>query len=403
MNNNLRSKLLLTCFLVIIMILSCQKPYLPPVVSSPGSYLVVEGAISGGGSMPTTIKLSNTVNLANTRISNPVTGATLVVENDQNSNLTLSEIAPGTYASSLPALDNARKYRLRIITKDKKEYLSDFVAVVNAPPIDSVSFKIVNNGVNIYSNTHDPKNITRYYRWDFQETWIIHANYFSYFKSNGDTVLSRDLVNDNIYQCWQSDTSSNIILNSSAKLTQDVIIDNPINFIKSTSEKLGTKYSILVRQYALTAEGYTFWENLKKNTEQLGSIFDAQPTQLSGNIHCITNPSEIVIGYLSAGNISSQRIFIKNSQLPTWLATPVYSDCPLDSLLYEYIPPGGKGAPINQVNENINYHKGATNPLIPVSSITPPGGRKPIGYTASYPSCVDCTLRGTNRQPSFWK
>jgi hypothetical protein len=380
---------------------SCKKPYLPPVINAPGSYLVVEGVITGGTTL-TTVKLSYTVNLSNVSTASPASKAVVTVENDQSVIYPLTEATPGTYVLAGLSLDNSRKYRIRIKTADNKQYLSDFVPVVNSPPIDSVGYQVANNGLNIYSNTHDPKNSTRYYRWDYQETWIIHSNYFSYFKSNGDTVLGRDLINDNIYQCWASDTSSTLILNSSARLVNDVISDNPITFIPSTSGKIGVKYSILVNQYALTGDAYAFWTNLKKNTEQLGSIFDAQPSQIDGNVHCISNPAEAVIGYISVGNVATKRIFITNQQLPNWLPTPAYPNCILDTFLYKYTPPHSNSV-VNQVNEFINYHKGATYPEIPIDAIGRPGDPQPLGFTASEPECVDCTLRGTNKQPAFWK
>jgi len=384
---------------LIVLISSCKKPYLPPVVSSGNSYLVVEGTINGGLD-PTVIKLSRTVKLSSNASTNPVTGAVLTVEDNQAGAYPLTEITPGSYSANL-SLNNSKKYRLRIKTPDNQQFVSDFVAVINSPSIDSISYKIAGNGLNIYSNTHDSNNNTRYYRWDYQETWMIHSNYASFFKSNGDTVLGRDMINDDINTCWLSDASSNIIINSSAKLIKNVIADNPVTFIASTSEKLGVKYSILVRQYSLTSDAYNFWVNLKKNTEQLGSIFDAQPSQINGNIHSVTNPSQSVIGYITAGSVSSQRIFIENRQLPNWLAISGYASCTLDSLLYKYYPPGARD-PINQINQKINYNKGATYPEIPVNAIGKPGSN-PIGYTASKPECVDCTLRGTNKQPAFWR
>jgi len=69
-------------FTIIATACSCKKPYLPPAINSPNSYLVVEGAINSG-SGPTTIKLSRTVNLSNKITVNPVTGAVLTVESDQ--------------------------------------------------------------------------------------------------------------------------------------------------------------------------------------------------------------------------------------------------------------------------------------------------------------------------------
>jgi hypothetical protein len=392
-------------FLLMALIFAgCRKPYNPPAINAPNNYLVVEGVINSGPDS-TFIKLSRTVKLSSLVIANPELHAVLTVESDQGNSYPLVESANGVYVSAGLNLDNTRKYRLRVKTANNEQYLSDFVAVVNSPPIDSINYVIKSNGLNLYSNTHDPKNNTHYYRWEYQETWIFHTQYFSNFKSNGDTVLGRDLANDEIYRCWKSDTSSGIMLGSSAKLKQDVIFENPLIFIGSTSEKFTSKYSILLKQYALTADAFTFWTNLKKNTEQLGSIFDAQPSEISGNMHCVSDPGKPVIGYISIGAVASQRIFISIYQLPSWTPDPIYPDCSLvhDCCYYDHVSP--TGAHDNQVDELINYKKGSPyDPYyIPIDAITVPG-HPPIGYTASSENqCVDCTLRGTNKQPAFWK
>src|SRR5476649_2866671 len=130
---------LIVCILVMS---SCKKPYLPPVINAPGSYLVVEGVIAGGA--PTTIKLSYTVNLSNTTAANPASKAVVTVENDQNGTYQLTETTPGTYVLAGLTLDNSRKYGLSIKTADNRQYLSDLVPVVNSPAIDSVGFRITN-------------------------------------------------------------------------------------------------------------------------------------------------------------------------------------------------------------------------------------------------------------------
>jgi hypothetical protein len=398
-----------------IVTVGCRKPYVPPAVSSTNSYLVVEGVINAG-SDSTFIKLSRTVKISDKIVANPETGATLTVEGDQSSSYPLTEISKGNYASAGLNLDNNRKYRLRIRTADNKQYLSDYVEVLNSPPIDSISYDIkgalTQPGVNIYVSTHDATNKVLYYRWDYQETWMIVSYYPSYFKSNGDTVLGRNQLTDNITDCWQSDTSSTVVLGSSAKLTQNIIFHQPIISIASSSEKVHTRYSILVRQYALSKDAYNFYVNIKKNSEQLGSIFDALPSGLNGNIHSVTNPAEPVIGYMSVGRTISKRVFIDNRDLPKWkVDTSYYTGChlafdwPTIPCCYYVFPPGPK----NQVDAYINYNSNAYNingnqdPLIPIDAIVIHPGMPPIGYTASTRQCVDCTMRGTNKKPAFWK
>lgn len=393
---------------------SCRKPYVPPAISAPNSYLVVEGVIDAG-SDTTFIKLSRTVKLSSKNTLNPVVNATVAVQGDQNVSYPLTYLNNGIYAFAGLNLDNSHKYRLYIQTPDGKQYVSDYQAVLNSPPIDSVTFdaagSVAGAGMNVYVNTHDPNNSVKYFRWDYDETWEYNSAFYSYFKSNGDTVLDRDIFNDNIYFCWRRDTSSNLVLGTSAKLTKSIISHNLLTSIPSGSEKVGLEYSILVRQYALTVDAYNFYTNLKKNTEQLGSIFDAQPSEISGNIHSVTDPNEPVIGYISVGSISKQRIFVLKSQLPFWTIDPSpYAGCqlagdptdPAKGCCYFYnVEPDG--AIDNQVNLYINYnYTHLTNPLIPINIIQPPG-RPPLGYTAGERECVDCTLRGTNKKPSYWK
>ena len=295
-------------------------------------------------------------------------------------------------------MDNSHKYRLIIITPNSKSYYSDYVPVLDSPPIDSVFFKLNGNNVVINSATHDATNTVQFYRWDFNETWIIHSAFFSYFKSDGTKITFRNLIDDNVYQCWSSDTSNSIVINSTSKLKQAVITNNIITTVDKNSPKVVHKYSILVNQYALTGDAYKFWTNLKSNTEQLGSIFDAQPSQINGNIHCLTNPAEPVIGYISAGTVASKRIFINHEQLPLIATNFSTANCELDSLWY--IKPITRE---HQVDELILYKKSNIGIIfIPITPFKSPNGTI-LGYMSTTPFCADCTLRGTNRKPDFWK
>jgi len=177
-----------------------------------------------------------------------------------------------------------------------------------------------------------------------------------------------------------------------------VLYQSPILFIPSTSEKIEDRYSVLFHQYALTADAYNFWVSLRTNTEQLGSIFDAQPSQITGNIHCVTHPLELVIGYLSACKVSSKRIFINYSQLPLWVPNYPYN-CNLDSEYYSN--PHGDPSGHNDVAA---YLIPLSSSLIPTTAFQPyPDPRvPPKGYMASTLECVDCTIRGSKTPPTFW-
>ena len=371
---------------------ACRKPYNPQVISNDNHYLVVEGVVNSGNDS-TVISLSRTVKLSEDVRTQAVTNYTVAVEGEQGGNYVLQSQGNGKYEIGPMHLDATKKYRLHITTPEGKEYASDYVEVRQTPPIDSIGFMPKNNNLQLYVNTHNPTNNTRYYRWDYEETWKFHSKFQSDYIVDAQTKQMRPRrVDEASYYCFTGDKSSTIVLGSSAKLAQDVIFQGPINTIPRDAEKIELRYSILLRQYALTKEGYQFWESLKKNTEQLGSIFDAQPTQLQGNIHSISNPTEPVIGYVSITNTQSKRIFIDNSQLPRdWLAKYPY-DCVMpDSALF-FNPKSG----LNEVEAMIIKGGG-----IPIRTISSEGGI--AGYLYSSTQCADCRIRGRVQQPSFWK
>jgi hypothetical protein len=170
----------------------------------------------------------------------------------------------------------------------------------------------------------------------------------------------------------------------------------PLALVPANSEKLRFRYSILVKQYAITADAFNYFELLKKNTEQIGGIFDPQPSELTGNMHCTSNPNEPVIGFVTVGQVTQKRIFVDKASLPpNWVAETPYGSCHLDELLYaRKVTSTIPTIPPIYVNEVYN--------LI-YSGLVLTVDYAPGGYTASTPICVDCTLRGTNKKPSFWK
>jgi hypothetical protein len=257
--------------------------------------------------------------------------------------------------------------------------VSDFVPVKQTPLIDSVNWEVNADGVELFVNTHDPLNETTYYRWQYVETWEYHAFFDSNIGFRGGQLYFKD-SSDQVFRCWSSSTSTEILIGSSAKLNEDVIHHAPITSISRHAEKIIERYSILVTQYALTKEAYEHWQILEKNKRQRGTIFDAQPAQLTENIHCITNPDEPVIGWVSASSIEEKRIFIRNSSVAPWGrgATGVACDV-------FFIDPADAALHLNDPNNAPAYFRQGA-------------------LAITRPRCVDCRLNGAGQpvKPSFW-
>ncbi|TYZ13551.1 DUF4249 domain-containing protein [Hymenobacter lutimineralis] len=365
---------------VLLLVLGgCVDKFEPDVLNSPQSYLVVDGFINLNG--PTTIRLSRTKNKADAPV--PVEAdATVTIQDEAGAAYPLPEQEAGTYQSAAMSLNPALRYRLRIRTAAGKEYASDLVAARQTPPIDKVTWALTNRGLQVYVSTHDDANATRYYRWRYDETWLFHSAYPSGVEYVDGVMQNRQ---ENIYYCWGNESSTAIQLGSTSRLSQDVVKDFPLRLLESTSVKLGIKYSILVKQYALTAEEFAYWEKLKKNTESLGGLFDPQPTQLTGNVHNQADAAEPVIGYVGAATYTEKRLFIDRTELESIVRFQTgYESC---------------GKPDTVKLADVAFYFSNPN-LLPLEGLY--AGRTLIGYTSSPGVCVDCRLRGTNVKPDFW-
>jgi hypothetical protein len=374
-------------WLLAFCITSCIEPYNPPAITAAENYLVVEGFINSG-TQPSTFYLSRTRTQADASNVIPEVGATVYVESENGERYDFSEQRDGQYNSSpLNLLFNAR-YRLHIRTRTNKEYVSDYVPLKATPAIDTLTWDVMNDGVQIYVNTHDPENNTRYYRWEYEEAWEYRSAFYSNFiyVPKDSSMVSRFAENQ-IYFCYKSEKSSKIYINSSARLAEDIIYRNPVAFVPASTGKLTYKYSVLVKQYALSQEAFDYWQILQKNTESTGSIFDAQPSQLQGNITCTSNPEEPVIGFVNASTMQQKRLFIEGRDLPFPAINIGYTSCEMDTI------PNAKQSLADTF---------ANGTFVPIFSIAGPLGI--THYTFSYKNCVDCREKGgTTQKPDFWQ
>jgi hypothetical protein len=387
MNKNIKY---LICAALLLTGIACKKLYQPTIISSGNSYLVVEGFINPGNEA-TMITISHTTELADAAGRNSETGATVTVEGG-GSTWPLTELGGGSYYAPALNLDISKKYHLRIKLANGQEYLSDDAEVKVTPPIDDINYEIKPNGLHINASTHDAANKTHYYRWEYDETWKFHSKFLSSYKVVNGEVLPRT-IEDQVYTCYNTHASSTVLLANTKKLTADVVSKVPITNIVPSSEKISVRYSILLKQYALTKEAFEFWENLRKNTEQLGSIFDALPSEIKGNIHNTANPDEPVVGYISVNTVAQKRIFIDKDDLPNeWLIEYPY-DCKQDSTLYLN--------PVTKVDDVASFIiSGIYTPTYAI--LGPPPASAVIGYGRTNPPCADCTLRGVKSRPAYW-
>jgi len=362
---------------------SCREAYISPVNPESQNLLVVEGFLNTGFE-PTVINLSRTLRLVDSIPYKPEVGANVTVESENGSTWNLSATSPGRYEIFHLPLSPDQKYRLVIRTMGGEVYESDFIPVIITPPIDSISW--VQNSekdVEINISTHDPSNNTRYYRWDYEETWEIHSAWTSeyYFDNMTERMYERD--NPQIlYFCWKTLPSTEILMGSTAKQAEDIVRNLKLKTIKYGEQRLAVRYSIMLKQYGLTKDAFDYWQTMKKNTEGMGSIFDPQPSVNFSNIRNVNNPEKPVIGFLSAGSYTSKRIFIRRNEID-WLYRRFCEDIVVPNIKDSLVLFFGTGS------------------LIPTYGHFNEFGAI-VGYSGSTAPCVDCRLTGSPFRPPFW-
>lgn len=373
----------LLCCLLLITLFGCKEKYLPKLNETTTNYLVVEGFINAG-SGPTNFRLSRTLKIIDSFKSKPELGAVVTVQGSDNSRFTLVHKGDGVYSADQLSLVNSQQYRLHIRTSNGKEYTSDYVPVKRTPVIDSVSWVRTPHGVQISVSTHDVLNQTKYYKWEYEETWEQQSVLAARLDWRNNQIVEIDPYQEKIIYCWRTLHSSNLLIGTTAALGNDVMHMAPIHFIPNATERLGVRYSILVRQYALTKEAHEFFKLMRKNTEELGSIFGPLPSAITGNIRNAADPNEIVIGFVTAATAEEKRIFISTLQVPDW---------------------GFQlGCGYKQVDNNVDsidfYFRSKF--YRPYDDNKDPSGVITFYYGIT-PLCADCRLRGgTNVKPAFW-
>ncbi|MET4073944.1 DUF4249 domain-containing protein [Hymenobacter sp. UYCo722] len=367
---------------LVLLLSSCIDPFTPPSISSPPSYLVVDGFINSRGI--STISLSRTYAIALAASPPTETSASVFIEAQSGRRYSLRESAvKGTYVSDPLALPPADTYRLHLTTAAGKEYASTYVPVKTTPPIDTVAWRATGTGVDITMSAHDPANATQYYRFEYAETWEIVSPYIPSLEFLGGRL--RPLSVPFPALCWRTVRGTTVQLANTTTLTQDVVASYPLRQLPSTAPQLLRQYSLLVQQHALTKDEYQYWELLRKNTETIGSLFDPQPVQLTGNVQGLgSNAGAIALGYVGAHSLSEKRIFIARRQLPAaWRPLTGYESC---------MPP-------DTVRPGAETYAFGTN-YLPIYATYKNGGL--VGILAATADCIDCRRRGSAIRPSYW-
>lgn len=404
-------------FLIIVLafaIYSCTEPYAIQTNTFEDA-LVIEATITNELKKQE-IKITRSYTFEETE---PVveTGATVNITDDLG-NLYNFEEVNGKYVSEFEfeAMPN-RQYQLFIETTNGKQYTSTREKLTTVSPLTAVNatqktiFGV--DGVEITANSYDPTGNSKYYRFEYEETYKIVSPFWTPEKLNlsynHDDFTVTAWFTQKDYDssiCFNTEYSNDIVLVNNSGLNEDKITDFPIRFVPQENHIIAYRYSILVKQYIQNLEAYTFYKTLKDFSSEGSVLSPNQPGFIEGNINNVNDKSEKVIGFFDVSSASSIRIFFN------------YNDI-------------FQGEPISKyhINCDENYYNHTYNPGIEPEDCdnppTPPPHDHPYCETGMYalyrnvqflqgeiynrdtykttiPICGECNRAYSTVVPDFW-
>jgi len=286
--------------LCVVLLSGCISEYIPTGLDSVRGILVVDGAITDGESvfaLRRSVAMTDTLTGAET-----VDNATVFVETNDGERIPAEFRGSGIYAAQTGVLDVAKEYRLRM-TVDGEDYVSGFLSPLITPPIDSISFNKERLGdpVIVSVSTHDPDDISPYYRWTYRETWEVQAQLYANARwgPDGSIIWHSLSSSENTYYCWGRDSSKMIFLATADKMRENVISQQTLVEIPCSHDKLSILYHIEVTQMHIRTEAYEYFSDMQQSVERTGDLFSpVLTTAIRGNIRCENDPERQIIGYI---------------------------------------------------------------------------------------------------------
>ncbi len=340
----------------------------------------------------------------------PETNATVTIVNDAQDSYNFSELIPGKYISTqeFQALPNT-EYQLIIKTVDGKSYNSKPTKLTQVTTIDDVyaertvdSFN--NDGMAIYVDSYDATGNSKYYRYEYEETYKIIAPYWS---PSDFVILSYSIPFSYSLQpkkteqltCYNTILSNKIVLKETNDLVEDRVTKFRVRFVPQTNPILSRRYSILVKQYVQSIDAFTYYKTLNKLSQSDNLFTQNQPGFFTGNISSVGDSNEKVLGLFEVSSVSSKRIFFNyNDFYNDEPLPPYFVECTFGDPFHKSFEGDTFLPPLYQLidERKVKYYRPNPNYPNPQNEVE---GK----YLVVPIECGDCTVLGSNIKPDFWE
>ena len=314
-----RNNIIATCLIMAALFSACIRSYEPEILAADEKKYVITGQVTDeDGSQSINVSLSSPIEDPKYI---PVTGCQVSIIDDKGHTFPMGDEGNGNYNNTIDPvfLQPGIAFKIEVTTPEGDYIASDFDTLTRGPAMDSVYYireeKLYNPaapsvfGIQFYLDLNAAPTDSRYYRWDVIETWEYHADYPLEWYYDG-TVHHVTPPDSSRMVCWRTLRVPDIFTLTTDNLAENKYDQYRLHFVSNLTTRLAYGYSLLVRQFALSRAAFTYYENLRVNSNPQGGLYDKQPLAIQGNLHNMTHPEKDVLGYFSASTARSKRIFV---------------------------------------------------------------------------------------------
>lgn len=233
--------------------------------------------------------------------------------------------SPASFAAT-----TGQSYQLFVEMPDGSRYASEVQSVVPSPEVDSIYGRYVflpnaagdgsEWGIQFFIDSDDPTQQARYFRYDYEETYKIQTPYPAQYAVLDDSSLLYLTQSPGV--CYKEQYSEELIVGSTIGSSENRMAEFPVRFVSEQSQLLRTRYSILIKQHAISESAYLFYKKLKQNNESGGSLFDRQLGSIFGNVASLDQEETPVLGFFEVSGVTEKRAFFSRQDLDDRLVFP---------------------------------------------------------------------------------
>jgi hypothetical protein len=304
------------------------------------------------------------------------------------------------------------QYKLVFSTPSGENYESGYQRLLKTAPVDKIycikeyHYSPEFNQENIevlqfYVDLDAPGDASKYYKWQIEETWEIHATskINGYYDGKTIKLFDLDSSSDTLYYCWDTENADGIYTSSTVNLSNNIIKKIPLHYKLSSSKALIFKYCATVKQFALNKDAYDYWHQKEIELNESGQIYTTQPYQAKSNIINTTNSDEKVLGFFWVSSCTLKHLFVEN---PFGNTSGPDNQCASITGCTSVMNPDILGYLYSFISYNMSIRKFPQPPPIFFSVEYGPFGS--ICFNFSRDECLDCRVRGgITQKPDFWE